>query len=493
MTINKNGSVQAVLLILIVLIVGGLVGGALVYLATTKNQEPAPINTRIVYPPGTNLPTFGPIVEIIKPAVVNVYTEQKIRNPYGGFRGFRSPFDDIFGDDFLRQFFGQAPRNYTKNSLGSGVLVDPAGYILTNNHVIDQADKVSVKLQDGTEYKGVEIIGRDPKTDLALLKISGKSKFPIAVLGDSDTMKVGDWVLAIGNPFGYSESVSHGIISGLGRHVGVAEYEDFIQTDAPINPGNSGGPLVNLKGEVIGINAVIATYPQTQTNIGIGFAIPSNLVKNVFTQLKTHGKVVRGWLGIRFQELSPEFAKEKFGSDKGLVVIQIVKGSPADKAGIQLDDFVTGFDGKKIATGDQFRQLVGTTKIGKTVTIDILRKKQPLSIKVTIGEMPAEVSNMSTKGAEVDLGLTVENVTPEIARKLHLDKTTGVIVTGVDEGSISESAGIQAEDVILELNNKPIKNIEDFKSTVNKLKKGDKIYLKIYRNGLIMYVRFQVE
>jgi serine protease Do len=491
--IRKIGSVQVILLILIVLIIGGLVGGALVYLAATKNQESVQNPTRIVYPKGTVLPTFAPIVDMVKPAVVNVSTEQHIKIP---FHNFRQPFDD-FGDELLRHFFGEPERNYPMTSLGSGVLVDPAGYILTNNHVIDQADKVNVQLSDGTEYKA-EIVGRDAKTDLAVLKITGKGKFPVVVLGDSDDMKVGDWVLAIGNPYKFLESVTHGIVSALGRRnlhnpeeAEVEDYVDFIQTDAPINPGNSGGPLVNLKGEVIGINTMIAS--QTGSNIGIGFAIPSNLAKTVFAELKNRGKVVRGYLGIRFQELDPAFAKNKFGVEKGIVVGQVYADSPADKAKIQQDDFIVSYDGTKITSEEQFRSMVASTKIGKTVRIELIRNKQLLSVNVTIAEMPSDISQISAKNAEIDLGLTVQNITPEIAMKFHLGKATGVLVTDIEQGSVAESASIKIGDVISEINNQAVKNTVDFNTAVNKLRKGDKIYLKVFRDGDIIYITFESE
>ncbi len=481
---RKIGSVQAILLMLIVLIIGGLVGGALVYLAATKSPESVQGPTKIVYPKDVNLPTFAPIVDVIRPAVVNVYTEQNVKVP---FHSFRSPFDDFFGDDILRHFFGQPQGNYKMKSLGSGVLMDPAGFILTNNHVIDQADKINVKLSDGTEYNA-EIVGRDAKTDLAVLKITAKGKLPAAVFGDSDSSKTGDWVLAIGNPLGYSETVSHGIISALGRHVGVAEYEDFIQTDAPINPGNSGGPLVNLKGEVIGINTVIAS--QTGNNIGIGFAIPSNLAKTVFTELKTHGKVVRGWLGVGLQDLSPELA-QKFGVESGVRITRVFQDSPAEKAGIKVDDIIVLYDGKKVKNSDELRESVGSTKVGKNVQIQLVRNKVTITVKVTIAEMPGNISSGSLKENGIDLGLTVENVTPDIARKIHLGKTSGVLVTEIEPGSLAESAGVQTGDVILELNDQTIKNTSDFDSATSRLSKGEKIYLRIFRDGYIIYITFK--
>jgi serine protease Do len=284
--------------------------------------------------------------------------------------------------------------------------------------------------------------------------------------------------------------VSHGIISALGRHVGVTEYEDFIQTDAAINPGNSGGPLVNLKGEVIGINTVIAT--KTGTNIGIGFAIPSNLVKSVYTELRSKGKVTRGWLGVGLQELTPDLLK-KFGVDYGVRISGVVKNSPAEKAGIKLDDIITEFDGKKIARSEQLRELVSTTKVGKTVQIILSRNHQTLVVKAAIVEMPSDSARLFSKDLNIDLGITVQNITPQIARKLRLNKVAGVVVSEVSRGSFADNAGVQTGDVILEINDTTIKNTDDYDRVVAKLQKGDKVFLRIYRGGYIILVTFETE
>lgn len=485
---RKTGSVQTLLLVLILLVLGGLMGGALVYWAASRNQAANHTKTQIIYPPGTTIPSFAPVVEVIKPAVVNVYTEQKMKGPEGRFSPKDKGIGNFFDFDMFHFFFGNPRPDYTVTNLGSGVVVDERGYVLTNNHVVEQADIINIKFYDGNEYRA-EIVGLDSKTDLALLKINAKRKFPVASLGDSEDVKVGDWVLAIGNPYGYSESVSHGIISALGRHVGITEYEDFIQTDAAINPGNSGGPLVNLKGEVIGINTVIAT--KTGSNIGIGFAIPSSLAKTVFDELKTKGKVVRGWLGVGLQELSPDLAT-KFGVSNGVRITMVIKGSPADKAGIQIDDIVTEFNGKKILRTEQLRQLVSSTKINKSVSVGVLRAKKPLTIKVTIGEMPKDTSQL-TSTEKVSLGLAIQNVTPQMARRAGLDKVTGVWVNEVVPGSISDSAGIQPGDIILEINDITISNLQAYEKVISRLKKGDKIYLRIYREGYIIYISFLAE
>jgi serine protease Do len=484
----RKGSVQTILLVLILLVLGGLMGGALVYWAASRNLAGGHTKTQIIYPPGTTVPTFAPVVDVIKPAVVNVYTEQKLKGPMGPFNPDESGQGGAFNFDMFNFFFGRPRPDFTVTNLGSGVIVDEKGYVLTNNHVVEKADIINIKLQDGNEYKAT-LVGRDPKTDLALLKINSKNTFPVAVLGDSEDIKVGDWVLAIGNPYGYSESVTHGIISALGRHVGVTEYEDFIQTDAAINPGNSGGPLVNLKGEVIGINTVIAT--KTGSNIGIGFAIPSNLAKTVFSELKTKGKVVRGWLGVGLQELSPDLA-QKFGVSNGVRITMVIKGSPAQKAGIMVDDIITEFNGKKIVRSEQLRQMVSSSKIKQSVKVIIIRNKKPVNMAVTIGEMPEDTSQLSGI-QEVNLGINVQSVTPQIAKRLRFDKVTGVLVSEVEAGSVSESSGVQAGDIILEINDIGISNLQTYEKVTSRLKKGDKIYLRIFRDGYIIYISFIAE
>ena len=485
-----NGSIQTVLLVLIILIVGGLIGGVLVYTAAQKNRLPMATSTKIVYPPGTTIPSFAPVVDVIKPAVVNIYTEQIIRNPFRSTRPQdRGPLNEFFNDDVFKFFFGQPPNSSSMSSLGSGVIVDPAGYVLTNNHVVEQADKIKVKLFDGTEYKAT-IVGRDPKTDLALIKIEGKTIFPKAELGDSDIIRVGDWVLAIGNPFGYTESVSHGIISALGRKIDVSDYSDFIQTDAAINPGNSGGPLVNLKGEVIGINTIIAT--RTGANIGIGFAIPSNLAKTVFTELRKNGKVVRGWLGVGLQDVNSDLA-QKLGVTNGVRITKVYKDSPAEKVSLKVDDVITEFDGKKITKLEQLRQLVSSSKIGKPVKLTVVRNHQVMSFQITIAEMPADTSKIFKQENGVDLGLVVEDLNPQQIRKLKLGKNMGVLVTDVESGSLGDTNGIQKNDVILEINDKPIKTVEDYDVTLGQVHPGDKIFLRIFRDGYIIILSFNSE
>ena len=379
----------------------------------------------------------------VSPAVVNISTTQvvkfnhpQMRNPFGP----QNPFDEFFNN-----FFGRMPKEQKRRSLGSGFIVSPDGYILTNNHVVDKADEVTVTLLDKEDFKA-KVIGTDPKIDIALIKIDAKKKLPYVALGESDTLEVGEWVVAIGNPFGLGHTVTAGIVSAKGRIIGSGPYDDFIQTDASINPGNSGGPLFNLKGEVVGINTAIIQGGQ-----GIGFATPIQLAKSVIDQLKEKGKVTRGWLGVYIQPLSPE-AAENLGISgrKGALVSDVTSGGPAEKAGIRSGDVIVGFDGKEIRNEHDLPQVVASTKPGKKVDVRLLRGGKETTIAVTITEMggepgkPAAGRDLSSK----NLGLTVQDITPEIAQRFELENTKGVVVTGVEDGSPAEDAGFHEGDII---------------------------------------------
>lgn len=329
--------------------------------------------------------SFADLVEKVKPAVVNISTETTVRIPGNPFRHFFGPDEEGPFGDFFKRFFGDIPdRELKQQSLGSGFIIDKDGYIITNNHVVEGADEIKVKLADKREFKA-KVVGRDPKTDLALIKISSIFKdLPTLPLGDSDKIRVGDWVLAIGNPFGLEHTVTQGIISATGRVIGSGPYDNFLQTDAPINPGNSGGPLINLKGEVIGINTAIIASGQ-----GIGFAIPSNMAKTVITQLKEKGKVIRGWIGVSIQTLTPELA-QSFGlkETRGALVADVVPGGPADKAGLKRGDIIISFDGKEINEMSELPKIVAETPIGKTVNVKIIRNGKEKILKMTIAPLP---------------------------------------------------------------------------------------------------------
>ncbi len=381
----------------------------------------------------------------VSPAVVNISTTQVVkfnrpqvhpRNPFGQ----QDPFDDFFNN-----FFGRMPKEQKRRSLGSGFIVSSDGYILTNNHVVEKADEVTVTLLDKEEFKA-KVVGTDPKIDIALIKIDTKKKLTYVALGDSDKLEVGEWVVAIGNPFGLGHTVTAGIVSAKGRIIGSGPYDDFIQTDASINPGNSGGPLFSLKGEVVGINTAIIQGGQ-----GIGFATPIQLAKSVLDQLKDKGKVTRGWLGVYIQPLTPD-ASENLGLSgwHGALVSDVTKGGPADKAGIRSGDVIVGFDGKEIRDEHDLPQVVALTKPGKTVNVRLIRGGKETTVAVTIAEMkgepgkPAEGQDLSSKS----LGLTVQDITPDIAQRLETENTKGAVVTGVADGSPAEIAGFNEGDII---------------------------------------------
>jgi serine protease Do len=335
--------------------------------------------------PAVGVPqSFADLAEKVQPAVVNISTVTTVRIPGGPFRHFFGPGEGPFGDMF-RRFFGEIPdRELKQQSLGSGFIVDKDGYIITNNHVVEGADEIKVKLADGREFHA-RVVGRDPKTDLALIKISSLfHDLPVLSLGDSDRIRVGDWVLAVGNPFGLEHTVTQGIISATGRVIGAGPYDNFLQTDAPINPGNSGGPLVNLNGEVIGVNSAIIASGQ-----GIGFAIPSNMAKEVIAQLKDKGKVSRGWIGVTVQSITPEIAKA-FGlkDAKGALVSDLTEGGPAASAGMKRGDIIVSFDGKDISEISDLSRTVAMTPVGKTVDASVLRAGKTVALRVKVAETP---------------------------------------------------------------------------------------------------------
>ncbi len=362
---------------------------------------------------------------------------------------FGNSLKDFFGnDEFFDKFFGNEPtREFKQKSLGSGVIIDKEGYILTNNHVVEKASSIKVKLSDGKEYDA-KVIGKDAKTDIALIKVNVKNSLPVAVLGDSDKLEVGDWVMAIGNPYGLDHTVTAGIVSAKGRVIGQGPYDDFIQTDASINPGNSGGPLFNLRGEVVGINTAIISGGQ-----GIGFAIPINMAKALLPQLKTNGKIVRGWLGVVIQKVTPELAKS-FGLKEleGALVSDVMDDSPAARAGIKRGDVIVSFDGKPIKDMDQLPRIVAATEVGKKARIRLIRDGTPMEVDVTITEGKDETQEASNTGPDVDknFGLVVQNVTPEIAHHLNIKDTRGVIVTDIQQGSPADEADVRAGDIIRE-------------------------------------------
>jgi serine protease Do len=433
------------------------------------------------------LPDFVALAKSIRPVVVNISTTQ-MSETRGQGQEFGSPFgeDDPFNDFWRRFFGGPLPRGpQRQRSLGSGFIIDADGSILTNNHVVENASKIVVKLSDDQEYEA-KVIGRDPKTDIAIIKVSARAQLTTAQLGDSDRLEVGEWVMAIGNPFGLDSTVTSGIVSAKGRHIGQGPYDNFIQTDASINPGNSGGPLINLRGEVIGINTAI--FSRTGGNIGIGFAIPINLVKELLPQLKGKGKVTRGFLGVLIQKVTPEIA-ESLGLEKsrGALVANVSKEGPAEKAGVKVGDVIVEFDGKEIKESGDLPIIVARTPVEKKVRMKVLRDKKEVILTVAVGELKDEevVATAPEKG---ELGLTVQKLTPPMAESLGLEKADGVVVTAVEPGSVADEAGIRRGDVILEVDRKPVRTLEEYRKLVASIRKGKGVLFLVRRGESTLFL-----
>ncbi len=428
--------------------------------------------------------SFADLAAEVQPAVVNISTTSTVKVPGSPFRHYSGP-----EGDFFRQFFGEMPdRELKEQSLGSGVIIDKDGYIVTNNHMVESAEEIKVKLTDGRDFKA-KVIGRDPKTDLALIRISAAvSSLPFLPLGDSGKMRVGDWVLAVGNPFGLEHTVTQGIISATGRVIGAGPYDNFLQTDAPINPGNSGGPLINLAGEVIGINTAIVSTGQ-----GIGFAIPINTAKTIIPQLKEKGKVIRGWIGVSVQSVTPEIAGS-FGlkEAKGALVAAVVQGGPADSSGIKSGDVIVSFGGKKVSKVSDLPLEVAEEPVGKVVPVKILRNGKELDLTVKIAEMPAEAPAAAAVPSSSALGVTVEDITPRLMAELNIRDRAGAVVVNVSPGSPADFAGIRAGDVVKEVNHTPISNLRDYEAAMKKSKKGEPVLFLVKRGEQTFYVSIAV-
>jgi len=447
------------------------------------------------------LPDFTELVEQNSAAVVNISTTQKIKHPQRMPHGFNMPDmpeDSPFGDLF-RHFFGEggangeAPEEFKSQSLGSGFIIDADGYVVTNYHVIKDADEIIVKLSDRRELKA-NVIGGDERSDMALLKIDADD-LPVVRIGKSSTLKVGEWAMAIGSPFGFDHSVSVGVISAIGRNLPSENYVPFIQTDVAINPGNSGGPLFNLKGEVIGINSQI--YSRTGGFMGLSFAIPVDVAMDVVAQLKEKGKVARGWLGILIQDVNRELA-ESFGMDdpRGAVVLQVVADSPAEKAGFKVGDVVVEFNGKKIIRSSDLPLAVGQAPIDVKAKVKLIREGKTKTLSVLIAELPAEDvlaesgPAAAPKGKESRLGLVVEDLTAEQRQRLELGDR-GIVVREVLKGPAQE-AGIRRGDVILMLNSQDVKSIKGFKKIVNELKKGKSTPVLVQRGNAPVFLPLKI-
>ncbi len=434
--------------------------------------------------------SFAPLVKKAMPAVVNISVEKIIKYKYPKFN--TSPFQDDPFDDFFERFFGfrHMPKEGRQPGLGSGFIVSEDGYILTNHHVVANVDKITVKLYNDENEYSAKIVGTDEKTDIALIKIDAKKSLPVLPLGDSDAAEIGDWVIAIGNPLGLSHTVTKGIISYKGRKEvkpgGPQMLADFIQTDAPINQGNSGGPLLNMKGEVIGINESISAVGQN-----IGFAVPINMVKVIMPQLKEKGVVERAWLGIGLGFITDETMKNlNLKSKKGAFVGSVFRDSPADKAGIRPDDVIVEYDGKKIDNADDLRWLVSNSAINKPVKVRLIREGKELTLEVRPSKMPTdeelEKKAMGQVEKSSELGIEVENMTPEMLKKERLGY--GIRVKSVLQGSLAEEADIRAGDIIVELNNNKIQNTTQFMSIYKSIPKGKPARFMILRDGAFFYI-----
>jgi serine protease Do len=434
---------------------------------------------------------FVQIAKAVKPAVVNVFSTRSGKGEGQPMTPFDDPFfRRFFGDEFFRRF--EQPHR-KERGLGSGVIVEASGLIVTNNHVVSKADEIKVFLSDKREFKA-KLIGTDAKTDIAVLRIEAEG-LPTIAWADSDKLEVGEFVLAVGNPFGLTQTVTLGIVSALGRAAGIAEYEDFIQTDAAINPGNSGGALVNVHGELVGINTAI--YSQSGGNMGIGFAVPSNLARSVVEQLVKHGKVVRGWLGVSIQDLSPELASQ-FGlpEPKGVLVSEVMDDSPAKRAGLERGDVIVEYDGKPADNPTQLRNAVAQTIVGKKVVIKFIRDKKARTAEVTITEQPKNIAQAG--GEEGGEGATstgllsaldVRELTPELAGRYGLGRQErGVLIVRVQPGSIADEAGLKEGDLILEVNRQPTATFKAYERVTAKLGKNQAVLLLIKRQGRPFFV-----
>ncbi len=444
--------------------------------------------------------SFADLADSLLPAVVNVSTTQTVK---ADSMSGSEELDDFFNEFMNRQGRENKPRRMT--SLGSGFIIDAAGYVVTNNHVIADADEVTVLLHDDTELKAT-IIGRDEKTDLALLKVEAGHPLPYVKWGDSDQLRIGDWVMAIGNPFGLGGTVTAGIVSARGRQIGGA-YDDYIQTDASINRGNSGGPLFDMNGQVIGINTAI--YSQSGGSVGIGFAIPSTLAKNVLAQIRQFGKPKRGWLGVRIQNVNDELAEGlHLPSTKGALVANVTEGGPADKAGIKQGDVVLRFDSKEVTASRSLPRIVAETAISKKVQVVVWRQGKEMTVDVTVGELTDEVEKAAlsqpeeqgntgpTEGKIGTLGITVGQITDAARSAFKLENSVkGVIISEVDQSGPAAEKGLQVGDVIVEIDQKAVGSPTDIERRVKEAKKNGfrVVTLLIYRGGDFQWFAVRVD
>ncbi len=438
--------------------------------------------------------SFADLADKLAPSVVNIRVTKIERVTGPGFLGPegelgpRPPFGEFFERFF--QDMPRAPREFRQRGAGSGFLINKEGLIVTNNHVVEGAKEVTVTLSNKEEYPA-KVVGRDPKTDIALVKIEPKVVLPVATLGDSDRLRVGDWVVAIGNPFGLSNTVTAGIVSAKGRVIGAGPYDDFIQTDASINPGNSGGPLFNLQGEVVGINTAIIASGQ-----GIGFAVPVNLAKGLLPQLEATGEVTRGYLGVNIQAITPALAKSlNLKGNKGVLVGEVTKGAPADAAGLKRGDVIVAFDGKEVAEVHNLPPLVAATPVGKEVAITILRNGAEQTLRITVGKMPGERSEMPgpAEPAEGKWGLALRDLDTRTAQRLGLTPGEGVLVVAVQPGSAADRAGVRTGDVLLEVNRQRVTSVKEAQAEAQKDQNAQSLLLLLRREDASLFAALELK
>jgi len=473
------------------ILIGSVISGRVAAVPQLREVSTAPAPLAIPSPVQLSS-TFATIANRLEPAVVNISTTQVIERRRS--RGRRSPGQDPFQDFFDRFFdFPEPQGSVPERSLGSGVIVDKAGYILTNNHVVEEATKIQVKLHDDPTRYNAKLIGRDEETDLAVIKIEAKKPLAVARLGNSDAVQVGDWVLAFGSPFGLEATVTAGIVSAKDRGTIGRQFQRFIQTDAAINPGNSGGPLVSMNGEVIGINTAIFT--QSRGFDGVGFALPSNTAINVYNQLISTGKVTRGSIGITFQEersANPVLLKE-LGAPYGIVVEDVKSGSPADDAGLKPGDVIVEVNGAAVRTGTDLVDPIATTPIGGKVHIAYIRNKQRREATLTVEDRTkifpeiagrTEDSEAGPGGeASEQLGLRVEALTPEMVRRLGLDSSEGVVVVGVEPASFADDIQLIRGDIIVEVNREPVADLAEYRQAMSELRPGQNVVFRVLRRN----------
>ncbi|MFP7754118.1 DegQ family serine endoprotease [Thermodesulfobacteriota bacterium B35] len=445
---------------------------------------------------------FASVVKKAEPAVVHVAVEKSVK---GGGNIPGNPFD-FFNDPFFERFFGpqfrhprmdprKKPRQFKQRAAGSGFIISPDGYILTNNHVVEKADKITVRLNDKREFTA-RVIGTDPQSDVALIKIDGNN-LPVLPLGDSDKIEVGEWVIAIGSPFELNQTVTVGVVSAKGRNrMGINDYENFIQTDAAINPGNSGGPLLNIYGQAIGINTAI--FSRSGGYMGIGFAIPINMAKTIEQQLRKYGKVTRGWLGVVIQDLDEDLAKS-FGLDRaqGALVSEVSDNSPAAKAGLRQGDVLVAYNGTPLTNVADLRNKVAMTAPGTRVTMELIRDGHKKKVEVTIGEQPSDFSTRvrmsSAESPLAAMGLTLQDLTPELADQFGYKVNQGVLVAGVAPDSPAERVGMQAGQLIEEVNKQRVRNLRELKKVLKRSKHPKEVLLRVRAGDFSQYVVLREE